>query len=453
MEKGILSLYRAGHSIRCLGLALLVFAPFSVQGVDILGIYKLARQGDPKWLAAIKEHKAALQTVTQARAGLLPTVSFDYEKLETTQDIISSDNAVFAVGKTRFPTDTYTLNLTQPLFNYSNIVRYRQSKSEREQADFKLKTAGQELIIRIADLYLKVLAAQDSVELTKRELDAVSRQLLLAQARRKSGLSRITDVHDARARKATVEANLIEARNKLDDARQALKEVTGKMPVRLAGLQKNINLVSPNPSDVQRWIDLALKNNPSLLERSQALLVAKHEIKRQKAGHLPTLELSARLNNRKTEGTLFGGGSEVQTSDIVLRFSVPIYQGGAVSSRAREAAYNHQKAMHELERRRRAVIRETRAAYFGVITSISKVRAFRQSVISQKKALEAKREGFRSGLFTSLAVLDAERDLYKARRDYAQARYDYILNTLRLKYASGHLSGRDIRLVNAWFAQ
>ncbi len=441
---------RRSRSHHVLLIALLLF-PVLAQASDILSVYRLARQGDPKWLAAVKEHKAAVQTVRQARAGLLPTISFDYERTETTQDIISSDNAVFAVGKTKFPTDTYTLNLTQPVFNYANILRYRQSKTERQMADFRLLSARQELILRVAELYLNILASQDSVELTRRELEAVTRQLQLAQARRRSGLSRITDVHDARARKASVEANLIEARNQLDDARQALKEAIGRLPSRLAGLRPDIRLMSPNPASVERWIKVALKNNPSLLERSQAVLVARQEIRRQKAGHLPTVDLTARLNNRKTEGTLFGGGSEVQTTDLSLRLTVPIYQGGVVTSRAKQAAWNYQKAMHELEQRRRAVIRETRAAYFGVLTSISKVRAFRQSVISQKKALEAKRAGFRSGLFTSLAVLDAERDLYKARRDYAQARYDFILNTLRLKYATGQLAERDIRLVNAWF--
>lgn len=418
---------------------------------DLLGMYRLALKNDPAYLAAIQEHKASGHVVKQARAGLLPTITFDLEELDTTQDIVSSDNAVFAVGKTKFPTSTYTLSITQPIFNYAAIVRYRQSKSEAFQADATFIGKKQDLMIRIAELYLNVLSAQDGVELTKRELEAVAQHLRLAKARLKGGVARVTDLHDARARHAKVVAELIEAKNKLDDAQQALKEAVGQLTPNLAGVRADIPLLNPAPNSVEQWIGAALKQNPALLAQQHAVDVARKETKRQRAGHFPTVDLSLRMNNRVTEGTLFGGGSEVNTQDIAVRISVPLYQGGIVSSRTRQAAHNYQKALHELEQRKRAVIREARAAYYGVQSAISKVKALKQSVSSQQLALKSKVLGYKSGIYTSLAVLDAQRDLYQAKRDYSKARYDYILNSLKLKRVAGTLKSNDIRLVNAWF--
>lgn len=429
----------------------MLFTATAASAIDLLGVYRMALKNDPAYLAAIQEHKASGQVVKQARAGLLPTVTFEYEELDTTQDIVSSDNAVFAVGKTKFPTSTYTLTVTQPIFNYASLIRYRQSKSEAFQADAAFIGKKQDMMIRVSELYLNVLSAQDAVELTKRELDAVAQHLRLAKARLKGGVARVTDLHDARARHAKVVADLIEAKNKLDDARQALKEAVGKLMPNLSGVRPQIPLVSPNPNSVEQWIAAALKQNPALLAQQHAVEVARKETRRQRAGHLPTVDLSLRMNNRVTEGTLFGGGSEVDTQDISVRISVPLYQGGIVSSRTKQAAHNYQKSLHELEQRKRAVIREARSAYYGVQSAISKVRALKQSVASQQLALKSKVLGYKSGLYTSLAVLDAQRDLYQAKRDFAKARYDYILNSLKLKRVAGTLKSEDIRAINAWF--
>jgi outer membrane protein len=434
-------------------LALLVpgalFSPFA-HGADLLQMYKAAHDHDAKFQGSTYQRDAAEQALPQAKAGYRPTVSLSWQHTDETQNIISSDNSLFQQGTTSFPIDEYTLSLSQPIFNYPAWVRIRQARSEVKRADAEFATAEQDLIMRVSEAYLGVLAAQDNVTFAEAEKNAVGRQLELVRAKLGGGLARITDLHDAEARYASVEAREIEAKNLLDDSQQALKQVTGALPDHLAGLKGDLRLIRPDPVDVKRWVSAALEQNPAVAMKMFDADVAREEVTRQKAGHYPTLDLQARLNHRKTQGTLFGGGSEVETTDYLVTFNLPLYQGGFVSSRTKQAAYQHQKVLQDLDDERRTVMREARAAYFGVISSISKVKALHQSVVSQNLALEAKRDGYRSGLYTALAVLDAQRDLYMAKRDYAKARYDYLLNTLRLKHAAGTLGEADVVYVNHW---
>lgn len=417
---------------------------------NLTQIYELAKQNDPEFDAYRYQHMAAGEALPQARAGLLPVVTFDAERVETSQDIVSADNTVFASGETDFPTTSYTLTLTQPLFNYASYTQYQQSKSKIGQADAEFETARQDLIVRVAERYFAVLAAEDSVRFTTAEKQAVERQLLTAEKRLNKGVGRATDLYDARARYSSVEAAEIEALNMLDDSHQALSELTGELIPEVSSLLANFDLSAPEPQEPDSWINAAMKQNPAIIYHKESLDVSLKEVTRQKAGHYPRLDLVYRLNNRDTDGTLFGGGSEVETQDIMVRFNLPLYQGGYVSSRSREAAHLHQKSRQDLQRSQRAVKRSARAAYFGVINAISKVKAFDQAVKSQALALEAKEKGFRSGLYTNLSVLDAERDLYGAKRDYAQARYDYILNRLKLEQAVGTLTDEDVMMVSTW---
>jgi len=434
---------------------LTLFLPFmltgqSAQAEDLMDFYKLAKKQDPKLQASQFEHQASGETLKQAYSNFLPTVTAEGEYIKTKQEIISSDNTVFGSGSTDFPTTAYTLSLNQPVLHYSSIVRLRQAKADIKRSDVEFEKVEQDLILRVAELYLGALSAQDKLAFAQAEQDAVELHFELARGRQSMGLAPITDLLDAKARLATVTANTIEAENVLDDSLQALREVCGELIVKLANLKEKLPLVSPDPEDVDLWIEAALKQNLELEVQRYAVEVAKQEVKRQKSGHYPTLDMVARHNREETEGTLFGGGSDVETQEVILRLSMPIYQGGFVRSRTREAFKLYQAALQDLEQQIRAVKRQTRAAYFGVKSAIQRVEALQQSVASQKLALEAKQDGFRSGLYTSLAVLDAERDFYLAKQEYARARYDYIFNSLRLKQAVGTLAEEDIVMVNKW---
>lgn len=421
------------------------------QAEDLLAVYQRAVENDPSLRGAHFLHQAAGETVKEARAGLLPEASFDAERIETEQDIKSSDNSVFAQGNTDFPTDTYTLTISQPLLDWAAYVGYKQSKADLLRADAEYLGAQQDLMLQVAERYLSVLAGEDELRFVRAEKAAVARQLKQAKERLGSGMARITDLHDARSRFASVETDEIEAQNELDDRIQALAELTGPRSGDLAKLAETIDLVRPDPESADNWIQSALDQNPRIALQKHSVEVARQEMRRQKAGHYPTLDLTYRMNNRDTDGTLFGGGSEVETTDISLLLNVPIYQGGITSARTKEAAYLYQQAREDLTKEQRAIERETRGAYRGVLSSISRVRSARQFVTSQQLALEARQESLKSGLETAISVLDAERDLYSAKRDYAQARYDYVIDSLRLKHAVGTLQQGDIQAVNSWF--
>jgi outer membrane protein len=427
----------------------MVLLPFLAQGESLSEAYKLARQSDPKFRAAQAEYRANGTVLDQARAGFLPTVRFDIDKIETRQRIISSNNPIFGAGVTTFPTDNQNLSITQAIFRKDVIERYAQAQAVVRQAEFAALAAEQDLQIRTAAAYLSVLAAQDAMELASAERQALGKALDLARERLKGGLGTITNQHDASARFASSQAREIEAQNRVRDARQGLREITGRLIENMQKLREEFPLQVPDPAAVERWIDAALEQNLGLRVKREAIEVARQEVERQRAGHYPSLNLLVNYNKKDAGSTLFGGGSNVETTDVTVRLSVPIFEGGLTSAVTREAAFRYQKAQEDADQERRAVDRATRAAYDGTLSGIELVRALKQTVISQQSALEAKEQGFKSGLFTLLPVLDATRDLYVAKRDYELSRYEYLLNVLRLKQAAGTLSETDLERLGA----
>jgi len=427
----------------------MLLLPFLAQGETLLEAYKLARQSDPKFKAAQYESKASGTAIDQARAGFLPTAKLDLEHTETRQRILSSNNPIFGVGVTDFPTENQTLSITQPIFRKDVIERYAQAEAVVRQAGFTLLAAEQDLQLRTTAAYLSVLAAADALALAKAEREAVGKALDLASEKLKYGLGTITNQHDAAARYAAAQAREIEAQNKLRDARQGLREITGKLFENMQTLRTEFPLESPDPAVQERWVEVALLQNLSLRAKQEAVDVARQEVERQRAGHFPSVNLLVTRNKRDAGSTLFGGGSNVETTDVMLRLTVPLFEGGLTSAVTQEAAYRYQKAQEDLEQERRAVDRATRAAYDGTLSGVSMVRAIKQAVVSQESALEAKEQGYRSGLNTLLLVLDAQRDLYLAKRDYEQSRYEYLLNRLKLKQAAGTLSEKDLEAIAA----
>jgi len=415
---------------------------------DLLKVYRLALDNDPTYQAAKFQYTATTEVMPQARAGLLPDLAFEAERIETQQDIRSSDNTYYASGDTRFPTDNLTLSLTQPVFRYSSWIEYQQSKLAVQQAETELSSAQQQLIIDVAGAYFSVLATKDNLDYARTEKAAVGQQLEFTKIRTRTGIARATDLYDAEARFALSESREIEAQFALDDSYQALREHTNQPITQLTAVRESMPLIAPNQADLEQRIKTALEQNLVLEARRLSLDVAKQEVDRQKAGHMPTLDLVATANRRNTDGSLLGGGSEVETTDVLLRFSLPLYQGGRVQSKMRQAVNMREKSTREMEAERRKVMCETRAAYLGVLSGIKKVEALNQAIVSQQSAMEVKTAGLRAGVNTLLEVLDAQRDLYFARGDYSKARYDYLLSTLKLKQATGSLSMRDMEEIN-----
>lgn len=423
--------------------------PALARGETLLEAYALARQSDPKYRAAVSESRASGTAIDQARAGFLPLVKLDVERTETRQRIISSRNPIFGAGVTNFPTNNDTLSITQPIFRKDVIERFAQAKAVVRQAEYTLLAAEQDLQLRTTAAYLVVLASADSLALATAEREAVGKALDLAREKLRMGLGTITNQHDAAARYAVTQAREIEAQNKLRDARQGLREITGRLIENMQMLREDFPLETPDPAVVERWLESAFEQNLVLRARREGVEVARQEVERQRAGHFPSLNLLLNHNRRDAGSTLFGGGSDVETTDLTLRLSVPIFEGGLTSAVTQEAAHRFQKSLEDLEQERRSVERVTRAAYDGTLSGVSLVRALKQSLVSQVSALEAKEQGYKAGLFTLLPVLDAQRDLHLAKRDYAQSRYDYLFNRLRLKQVAGTLSEADLISVGA----
>ena len=416
---------------------------------DMLDVYKAGLRNDPRYHAARYDYRAALQRVPQARAGLLPQLSFDARHNRTDQNILEREEEAFGIGRSRFTTQTWQFQLTQPIFRYASWVQLAQSKAVVRQAFAVYTAAEQELILRSAALYLNLLAAQDLVSLSDAELAAVGQQLELVQAQRRSGLAPITDEYEAEARYRSVEADLIEATYGMDDAYQALREMVGDAVSSVYPIRSEIPLLPPDPADLNAWVARAVDQNLALLARRAAVEVAEQETRRVRGAHLPTVDLVASSGNTDVGGSVTGGASNTDTNVIGVQVNVPLYSGGLVAARARETDMTLERVRQEEIQQHREVMRGTRGAFQGVISAIQRVRALEASLVSQQSAVEGRERGYRSGIYTLLDVLDSERELFSTRRDLARARYEYLLNLLQLKRQAGTLSEEDLVYLNS----
>ena len=427
---------------------IVLFGIGSANAEDLMAVYQLAAKNDANIQAAEFSYQASSEDIIQARAALIPELYFDASHSETDQEITDSQNPVFHSGSASYSTQTYGLTISVPIFRYEAWKRYAQSKATVKQAKAEFLAAEQQLMLNTAESYFGVLAAKDNLEFARAERAAIERQLELAQARNKKGLTTITNLRDAQARYAASEAQVVVVGDTLEDAYRELQEYTSVLVVDFSVLQEEIPLAPPQPAIVTDWISTSLKQSYDLEALRHAIAAAMEEVKRQQAGHLPTVDLVGTLNNRDADGSLFGGGSEVRTGEVVLNFNLPLYSGGSTSSQAREANFRYQQVMREYEAQRRSLDRETRNAFRGVLSGIKEVESLKKTVLFQRSALDVKEQGLKSGLNTTIEVLDAQRDLHRAKRGYSQARYNYLLSILRLKRSAGTLAPDDLKMLN-----
>ncbi len=419
---------------------------------DLLDVYQLALQNDAHLQATHFQFKASSEAVDQAIADLLPSLSFDYTHTESRQEIISSQNRVFAsAGVSRFPIDVYNIKLNVPVFHYDAWARFSQTDAVVAQARSELLAAEQQLIIDVAQTYFDILQAHDDLLFSKAESQALRRELELAEIRLQQGLGIENDLLDIQARLATARMNEIEAENNLQDSLFHLQEFTRRPVSDLAPIQEDIPLEWPESDNAEDWLQRAYTQNHKLRARRFAVQIAEEETRRQFAGHLPTVDLVGALNNRETGGSLFGGGSEVQTFDISLQVNVPLFQGGKIMSKTREAEFVLSQRQKELEAEQRSLARNTQVALQGILSGIQKISAATKVIRYQKSLIRHRQEELKAGLNTMQAVLDARRDLYNAQRDYASARYGYLLSILKLKQSSGTLSPQDLARMDGLF--
>ena len=423
----------------------------SAAGHDLASLYELALENDARFRASRARYEATALNPAISRARLLPQISLSaarsrFPERKIRGRFFGADNR--GDNEYTYSVDSHTLNVTQSLFNREYYAELKKSKSQAERARLDFEAERQDLIVRLAEAYFGVLSAHDDLDFARAEKDAVMRQLERAQSRFEAGLDPITDAKKAEAAHDLAVADEISAANQLEVSRSLLRVITGRIAGDLRKLTAAAPVAPPTPNDAAAWIETAHERNLRLLSRQLAVNVAAAEVESRRAGHYPTLDLYADRNERDVRG-----GPSPQTLrdvEVGLRLNLPLFAGGGVSYRTRQAAHLHREAAEQLKQTHDETRQQAREAFLNVVASVSRVAALAKARESAKISYESNDAGFKIGTRSSVDVLLALEDLFDAERDYSDTRHEYILNTLRLKRAAGSLSPQDVREIVQW---
>jgi outer membrane protein len=429
-------------------LAILAFSQ-PLAAADLLQTYREARANDPVYASARAARDAGRENLPLGLASLLPTVSASGFTQMNNIDI--DFRGVAPESKREGNTNGYGLSLTQPLFNWQSIMLYKEAGFKVAQAEAAFGQVAQDLIVRVAQAYFDVLASQDTLAFIQAQKTAISEQLAQAKRNFEVGTATITDTHEAQARFDLAASQEIAAQSDLEIKRSALQQIIGKFPDKLTPLRPAVELSPPKPSAMEPWVSSAEKENFGVRVQQAALEIASREIERSRAGHYPTLNLVGSYGKNSasisTVGTVSVGTDSTSTV-VGLQFSMPLYAGGGVNALVRQAIANQDKARQDLENARRSAALAVRQAYLGVTNGMAQVRALEQALVSSQSALDSNKLGYEVGVRINIDVLNAQQQLYSTNRDLATARYDTLVNGLRLKAAAGTLSEEDLERVN-----
>ena len=415
------------------------------QTQNLLDIYRQAQSNDPNWASAQSSRLAAQEKLVQGKALTLPTVTAGASANHSNTDIqYRGRTSFFGSGTESFETYGYNVNLTHPLYHKQNSVQYEQSKTQVAQADEQLNTSRQDLMLRVSQAYFDVLLAQDKIDLIVAQKAAITRQLEQAKANFEVGTSTITDVHEALARFDLTTAQEIAAVNDLEVRKRAIQAITTQLPMRLATAKSDLQTAIPQPADMESWVELAEQNNLALKVQLQSLQLASQQIELAHAGHLPTLDVVGSYADTRANGGVNGFGNDLKNLTVGLQLQVPLYQGGSITSKEREAAANRQKAQDDVEAARRQADLQARQTFLNVSSAVAQVKAYEQALTSSQSQLDSTNLGYEVGVRTSVDVLNAQQQLFSAKRDLLQARYTYLLSILQLKAAAGVLQEKDL---------
>jgi outer membrane protein len=469
---------------RLLIVIALCVSAIPASAADLLAVYQRALQNDPQLREAEATRLATLEAKPQALSALLPQLTGngliskerDTGSQNTTQAVglppcgpqvpppcssSSTPTTIFESfpfdGKVDTTTHKYTVNLRQNIFNWSNWETLKRADSQVAQAEADYQAAQQDLMERVAQRYFDVLGAQDDLEAQQVALTSVTRQLEQAEARYKIGLIAVTDVEEARASHDSTAAAVIAAKRVLASTLELLREIIGDPFDSLARPLEPFEMANPDPISEDRWVDMALKQNLSLVSSRLAADIARENVSVARGGHGPTLDLvgsAGKLNSNGTDTFVDGspaGGTTLDQNQksIGLQLTFPIYSGGLVSSQVRQAVYQHRAAKERLERVARQTEHDARDSYLGVLSEISRVKALRRAVESNMTALRATESGYEAGTRTAVDVLQSRQQWVQAQTDYSRSRYDYMINVIKLQQAAGILSEQSLQRINA----
>jgi outer membrane protein len=424
----------------------------SARAEDLTQVYRDALVSDPTLAAARSNWQSTQENVPQARAGLLPSLvlSAVANEQDYNQSLHTDPLTKF---HQQFPTAGYTVSASQPLYRKQNLIVFDQAKQQVGQADYVLASAQQDLIVRVAQAYFNVLLAQFTIELTGSQKAAVSENLAQAKRNFEVGTATITDTNDAQAKYDQIVAQEISVRNDLENALAALRAIIGRLPKDLKRFDRKFQPEPPSPNALEPWVDQAIRENLQVRIAQSNLDIATLEVDRQRAGHYPTLDLVASISQNYAGG----GASTALASNfstdfrlglIGVQFNLPIYQGGAVDSRVRQAISNQDASRQNLEGARRAAQLLAQISYAGVVNGVAQVKALDQALTSAQVSYDSNKLGLEVGVRTNLDVLNQQQQVFQTRFNLAQSYYNYIINSLKLKQAAGTLNDSDVEQIN-----
>lgn len=420
-----------------------------LQAQNLMETYELGLQNDPILKEALANQLSTGELKDQSIARFLPNLSAtgtsSRDWLHNRKAKKSGFTFQGAQVNQEYWNHRFDLNLAQPLFHWEHWIQLSQSDNQIAQAEASYQAELQNLMVKISEAYFNVLSAQDNLDFTVAEKDAIGRQLEQAKQRFEVGLVAVTDVHEAQAAFDQARAAEIEASNNLDNQKEALREIIGDTEAQLNPLGEKLPLAKPEPVDITKWSDSAETNNFSIISALNEAEVFRKSVDLQRSGHLPQLDLVASYGVSDVNSSF---GFRGDTQSVGVQLNVPLFEGGAVNSRTRQASYDYEAAKERLIATKRAVKRQVKDAFRGVMSSIGQVEALKTTVISAESALEATEAGHEVGTRTMVEVLSEQRNLYRVKRDYARSRYDYLINSIRLKQAASTLTIDNLEQIN-----
>ena len=438
-----------------------VFAAFigiighsAVHATDLMGVYHEALTQDAQYRSARAAYQATQEKLVQGRAGFLPNITLLGTR--TVQQVDANNLAIAGAGninpaEVTIQSRGVTLTATQPLFRMENIVIYQQSKIEVSRADAQFVVAAQDLILRVAQAYFDVLDAQVDVAVAEAQKKAILSQLEQAKRNFEVGVSTIVDTNEAQARHDLTMSQEIAARNALEIRKRALQGIIERLPENLAGAREIASdLANLQYSSMDEWVRVAEEKNFTLKIQKAAYEIAHQDVKKAWAQHYPTLDLVAQYSDQTgVGGAITGRGIDLVSKSIGLQLNVPIFQGFSVQSRVREALALQDRALHDLETVRRNIALQIRQQYLNVTNGIAQIKALKQALLSIQSQLDSTILGQQVGVRTEINVLNAQQQMYSAKRDLAKAYHGYLMARLRLSAEAGELDEDTLTQINA----
>ncbi|MDP2808562.1 MAG: TolC family outer membrane protein [Rhodocyclaceae bacterium] len=417
-------------------------------GADLLSVYRDAVTHDAQFASARAALDAGREKLPQGRSGLLPTIGLGASTIWNETESTRRVNGATAVPA-NYNSNGWTVTLTQPIFRWQNWVAYNQAEISVAISEAQFGAAGMDLILRASQAYFDVLLAQDALATAQAQKTATAEQLESARRNFEVGTATITDSHEAQARFDLITAQELAAQNDLTVKGHALQMLIGKHPEALKRLRQGVTMAPPQPADMNQWVEMAETGAATVRIAQAGLELAQREIEKQRAGHYPSLDLVAtRGNSAQTYSSTVGSGIDSKSGTIGLQLSIPLFAGGSVSSKDREAVALKEKAAADLDAARRAAALAARQAYLGVTSGLSQVRAYEAALLSSQSALDSNKLGYEVGVRINIDVLNAQTQLYDTAQKLAKARLDTLAALLKLKLAAGNLGEDDVSAIN-----